>query len=835
LASATLTPADPELEDTGGAPVTQQPSPAEPPSFGKNNRDLPDILKDVLADLVKELQLREQYDRRTEVLGDRRLRFYDDGIQHFYPNYGTGVYQIGEAGGSVNLGDGEQECSEFLGAYNIFRARRRTIDAVLTQNPPGIIFEPDKQVSEDMEASEVAEGYRHLFDQKNDVADMQQTATRYFELSGRVVAWTHTSTNRQKWGLNDQGQPRQMETTEIFGTLESRVPIICRNQDGAGFCFLFKDPDYLIARELNPWLKEDDVWKFAAGESSIGETDWDRYARLGVRQAKKGNYQITATLNHVVTEMHCFLRPANFQHTKCDPIYTGPQPSSDENAEPSMEAAVDEEGNPLTIADMLRKLFPEGVHIVYIGKAYSEATPESMDDCIDIVMSEKRDSMTGGALMEPMVVVQDGFNDFKNAERENYEKGWPMTHFRGDGDDYDAIVDTRSAPGQRVLIKNPVGPTEEPLSNNFFTEPGFDTPESFVNCMEEYRTALSQDITGASPALQGVAGPHDQTATERTQDKAQSMGILGPTWSRVQILFSGIYKKAALAASKNPDHAKSIVVALGNKQTTTIQLEKLKRGNFHCKPDEDSTFPESTSAKRATLATMLPQIGASPVGAEFFNSPDNWEALLRLNGFPQLVFTPAEAFRKQVRELEILTRESPVPNPAVAVYNQQHAALAIQAMAEGLPEPPYQPPPPEISSILPKKRDYHKWELAKCQEWLSSEDCWRLEVEGDAEPSIPGAPPKPVQPGYSQNDHVRNVELHADAHEELLNQQMAAAAAQQMAQKPPTESINYKDESPAGQAAMNKQAGLDAGAPAVGNKQVQGNAQPPGAPGKQTV
>jgi hypothetical protein len=834
MATGTIAPPQPAPvnQDTGGAPVVEQPDPAQPFSFGKNNRKLPDTLKDILKSLIEEFQKRELYDRNKEGLIDRGMRFYDDGVQHFYPNYGTGAYQIGEAGASVNLGDGQLECSEYLGAYNIFRARRRTLDAVLTQNPPGIVFEPDRpDRSQDIEASETAEGYRHLFDQKNDIPDLQQTITRYFELSGRAIAWTRTIANQQKWGVNEQGEPRRMETTEVFGTLESKVPILCRSQDDAVYCYLYKDPDILKARKDNPWLKDEDgTWKISGGEGAPGESDWTRYMRLGVMQTAKGAYVISSAVAHLVTEMHGFLRPAAFTSDKCKEMYTGPSGWDEEQEQYIQEPSQNDDGSPMTVEDMFLKLFPEGAHVVYIGKTYSESTPESMDDCIDIVMSEKRDSLTGGALMEPMKIVQDRFNDFKNAEAENYEKGWPMTHFRGDAEDYDSIVDTRSAPAQRTLIKNPVGPADEPLGNNFFTEPGFDVPQSFTNCMEEYRTVLSQDITGASPALQGVAGPHDQTATERTQDKAQSMGILGPTWSRVQLIFAGIYKKAALAASKNSDHAKEIVVATGNKQTVTVQLEKLTRGSFHCKPDQDSTFPESTSAKRATLATMLPQIGASPVGAEFFNSPDNWEEMLSLNGFPELVFTPAVAYRKQIRELEILTRESPQPNPAVQEYQQQHAALALQSAVQGLPEPPYQPPPAELPSILPKKRDYHKWELAKCQEWLSSEDCWRLEVEGDLQTQGQSPIPNPI-PGYSDNPHVRNVELHADMHEQFLAQQMAAQAAAQQQIKPPSEAINFKDEDPAGRAAMNKQAGINE----TPNSQVQQRSQPPGAPGQPTI
>ena len=815
MAASTMPAPPQEGPETGGAPVTEQPSPQEPPSFGENNRHLPDVLKDVLTDLVKEFQGQELYNRNIEGLMDRKHRFYDDGIQHFYPNYGTGAYQIGEAGATINL-DGDQfQCSEFMGAYNIFRARRRTIDAVLTQNPPGIVFEPDHpDRSEDIEAAETAEGYRHLFDQHNDVTDIQKTITRYFELSGRVVAWTYTAVNQQKWGVNDAGEPRQMETTEIFGTLESKVPIVCRSQDEAPYCFLYKDPSYLMARAKNPWLqKADGTWKIVSGERAPGESDWTRFMRLGVMQAAKGAYVINLAVNHLVTEMHAFIRPETFQDSKCDPIYAGPSGWDGENdiTEPWPE---NEDGDPSTIGDVFRTLFPEGVHIVYIGQTYSEATPESMDDCIDIVMSEKRDSLTGGALMEPMTVVQDAFNDGKNAERENYEKGWPVTWFRGDQQDYDAFVDQQSRPKQFALIKNPVSPPDQPLENQFYSEPPMEVPESFVQWMQDNRTSLSQDVTGASPALEGVAGPHDETASQRAMDKAQSMGILGPCWASVQQVFCGIYKKAALAASKNPDHAKEITVATGDKQTATIRLERLSRGAFHTKPDKDSTFPESTAAKRASLQAMLPTIVSSPVGQEFFSSPDNWEDVLSLQGFPEMVLTPALAYRKQTRELEILTREAPVPNvDAVNAYNQEHAAQALEAIGAGLPEPPYQPPPPELPSVQPRKRDYHKWELAKCQEWLSSEECWRQEVEGNT-------------------DGIRNVELHADLHEQFLQQQMAAAAAAQQQAKPPSESIAFKDESPQGQAAMNKQAGIAAPGAAP---QVQRNAQPPGAPGKSTV
>ena len=767
---ATSAPPMPQ-SDTGGAPVVADPPAPAPPSFGENNRDLPDLLKDTLCALVKEFQQEDLYDRRIEDLMDRGLRFYDDGVQHFYPNYGTGAYQIGATGASVDTGEGERfTCGEYMGAYNIFRARRRTIDSVLTQNPPGIDFQPARpNRTEDIQAAEAAEGYRHLFDQMNDTPEIQQAITRMFELSGRVVVWTHTTANRQKWGVNDKGEPRRMETAWVGGTLESNVPIICKCQDDALYCAIYRDLHYLKLQSENEWLKEaDGSWKFHGGEKGLGESEWKRYARLGVRQARKGFYLTGQALSHITTEMHFWMRPECFSHKSCEEMYSGEQPDDAEEG-----PAVNEDGSPQTIGDMLRMLYPEGVHLKFCGECYSESWPQSMDDNIDIVMSEMRDSMTGGALMEPMKIVQDGFNDFKNAEREHYEKGWPMTHFRGDLQDYDAIIDQASRPDQFNLIKNPISPQDQPLANDFYKEPAMETPESFVQCMEEYRGPLSQDITGASPALEGVAGPHDETASQRAMDKAQSIGILGPTWSRVQRTFAGIYKKAALLGAKNPDHGKEIVVAQSNGQTVTIVLTNLTRGRFNAKPDTDSTFPDSTASQRAMLDQTLPLIAPTPIGAELLASPDNFEEILRVKGMSDFTLVPAIAYRKQLREIEILSREAPVPNPAVAAYDKQHAANSLVEIAQGLPEPPYQPPPMELPSIQPKKRDYHKWELAKCQEWLSGEDCWRLEAEEQGP-----FPPSPV-PGYSDNPHVRNVELHADMHEQMLGQQMMQQALQQ--------------------------------------------------------
>jgi hypothetical protein len=752
LATLPVSTDEPELTEEEHPEAIADPS--EPPAYGQNNRDLPRQLKEAIDGLVKTFSLRDMYDRRIEVLMDRILRFYDDGVQHVYPNFGTGVYQVGVSGGYVDIGNGRQlECPEYMGAYNIFRRDRRTLHSVLTQNPPGIDFIPNKIGQPECEESaEIAEGYRHFFDTHNDVKGIQEQLSRFMCLSGRVVSRVYSAKNAQRWGYNEQGQPAQMETVWVGGTLETRVPITTRDFDKCIFVFLYADLDILQAKAQNQWIRS----KIAAGEAALGESDWERFARLGVKQARKGYYLTGQALAHLVTEMHCYLRPDAFEDSSCDMVFTDELPEdAPEGFEFPAEQLPDDKGEAVTIRSVLNALFPEGLHCKYIGKNYSEAWNEAMDDAIDIGFPDTRDGMTGGALMEPAKVTQDEFNDFNNAQRENYEKGWPATYFKGGQTDYNSIADTRSAPGRFHLLRESA-PDIQIEGQLVYREPGFDVPQSFVDAMANIRQTLQPDLVGALPALTGNT-PTSKTASGQAMDRSQAMGIIGPAWANIQRMWAGIYTKAVLLASKNPDHGEEIATLKSDGTKATLQLSKIRKGTFKAKPDVDSSFPDSTAAKRQMLQQLLPLIAPTPLGAALFQSPDNWEEIVEIMGNQDLVLIPAVAYKKQMRETEILLSAPPVPNDAaVAAYNQQHAAMALQAIAQGMPEPPYQPPPPLAPSIMPEEADYHLWESANCQETLSGEDVWLRLKTGD---------PEQIAKNLAG---IQNLRLHYQVHMQML-------------------------------------------------------------------
>ena len=190
----------------------------------------------------------------------------------------------------------------------------------------------------------------------------------------------------------------------------------------------------------------------------------------------------------------------------------------------------------------------------------------------------------------------------------------------------------------------------------------------------------------------------------------------------------------------------------------------------------------------------------------------------------------AESAKKQMREIEELLQGQPLPPTPQELQAfqqqqtqqmQQHATMSLIAQQQGQPEPPAPEPPKMIPfgetmgldgmptpveypeallkpSIDVDDLDFHQWEGPAGQDWLSTEAAWR-----EINVGRPGPDGEPVPNVLG----VENVKLHVKLH---LERAAIMAQAQQAQPKPPGETINYKDESPAGQAAMNAQAGIQA-------------------------
>lgn len=743
--------------DTQTLPPETPPAPAQSGArtYGEDNIDLPEELQDALLELVQEAQRQDLYQRRIEVVRDRRNRFYERGIQHVYEDIRTGMFIQGTPGSLVPdpNGDGMIQCGQFLSDYNIFGRALQIMIAKLTENPVGVDFQPDSaDNSADLQASEAAEAYRLLYDRRNDSKDLLTAIVRMMGLSGRTITWTRTEQDEQKWGTDEQGQPRRVQCTSVYGTLETKVPIMAKCQGDWPYCIITEDPHLYIAKMEYPEFADKIE---AEGDAGIADTQFERMARIGALQGNSASFQITDTYNYYVEKHYCWFRPAMFMAKCLDSAYV-----DDEHAD---------ELDGWTLRDALNEAFPDGVCVTFIGDQYVCSRNVCMDDELSVDFPYAGDGMSRMAIMDPAVVIQDDFNDDMNNYHEVKVVGWPSIWVNQDEKELSAINDQVAAPYCFRALKTQPG-RDVDMNEQFYREPNPEIPASFMEHTEYMATQLLQFILAIPSAVQGAGMPDQKTASGYTAALQQALGQLGVIWGAVQRLMSNVYRQAALAAAKDDQEQKSIVIP-GPKGSVTVDMASLGKGRFLCHPDIDSGYPESTVQKRQTLAQILDMVTKNPIlGQALLQSPDNWDFFARTMGIPEITLPEAKAREKQIAEIESLLQSAPVPpSPEeIEAAEQQHAEQTMLAQAGGPPPPPFDPKSLMHSSMPPQELDFHEWEFEVCREFLSDYSKVQQEIN------------RGNQAG------VDNVRLHAMEHQRyMVQQQMAMAQAQAAAQPKP--------------------------------------------------
>lgn len=745
----------PAAGNEGQRTVQDHPEDADPSQqFGENNVELPEQLQRILDGLFKKFMREEMFERRWEVMTGRRLRFYERGFQHISWSSRSMVFQQASSGSTAIVGGREVQAPKYVDDYNIFQPYLLTRVSVLSQNPPGVSFEPNKpDDSVDQQASADAEAYIELFNRVNDRPALQMQAARYMGLSSRVTAWTRTEADGQRFGLDPDGNANRREVTDLYGDLETKCRITARNQRETNYFIISTEKNVLDAKAQNPDFRD----KISASESGVGEDNYERIARLGVLQGQKYALAVGDLLKNLVTEHHCWLRPSAFEDESCDAVlefpYTPQNPAQREDEEP---------GAP-TARDAFADLFNDGAHCKFIGDQYCGSWNETMDDALTTVWAYEGDGMSRMPYMFPCLTLQDRFNDFMNAAAEVFDYGWPSKWIEGDEGDADAVQDQRSEPWNIYTKKLP--PSVSALENLFYQEPNPELPSTFIEHIQFISGQLAQFILGAPPALFGGAQKNADTAHAYAQARDQAMGVIGPVWMQMQRLWAGIYYQAALAAGQNPSYPEIVVAPVAGGKGQELRPERMQKGRFGCSPDKDTGFPETQSAKRQMLQAFLALIAQNPVALQAFMAlPSNWELFKEVMGVPGIDFVQASQEEKEARETGELLKNKPVPaDPAVLEEARiQHAASSLAAQINGAPPPPapqasdFEQPSVDADPIF----DYHQFAWEYWQRWMV-DNADKLEAEGKA-------------------DQVRNARLHALEHKKFadaLKMGMAGAVA----------------------------------------------------------
>jgi hypothetical protein len=276
--------------------------------------------------------------------------------------------------------------------------------------------------------------------------------------------------------------------------------------------------------------------------------------------------------------------------------------------------------------------------------------------------------------------------------------------------------------------------------------------------IQNLQGGLSQFVTGALPALFGGELEGNDTASGYAMAREQAMGQQGVPWGALQALMAKAYSQAVKCAAKShasEDEVITVAVPGRLKGKTTVQqvaIADLAMGDFHCRPDTDSSFPETTAGKRAAITQLITEAATTPELALTLWEPKNQELIKEWMGMEDLEILGAESYEKQLEEIDELLKTQPVPpSPEEVQAFQQQVAQAQSAIQMGGDPgiPPEAPPGPKPSVPVDPEFDLHNYEFKACQDWLNSSDRREEEQKGN----MAG---------------VENVRLHALEHKKFM-------------------------------------------------------------------
>lgn len=605
-------------------------------------------IEEIVAGCLKE----DSSSRRAEVRKAWEQRCFKNGIQYIWYDDSSHCYMQPSAS--------SQELPRFMDVYNIYTPHWRSFVSILSQNPPGVTFVPDDlQVGRDVTAAAYAEKMRNRVDRIVQMKDRQMEAANLFCTDGRTVAWTR---------LDDEGKL----TVTMHGVLESKVPLFIKDVKNWPYAILSGEYDTGEQKDEFPGFADD----IDTTETSTGESNYERYARLNVLSKTRGA-DSSDGLKNISTRHEAWIRPSRYRKA------------------------------PKKVQEELKSAFPDGLRATVISGKCVDTVAEKIEDALRVQWPAPGEGQNRPSMLHDLVPIQQAFNDALNMIREHGEYSIPA-RWVSDTVDAEAIVEEISAPGVTHQINVPAGAS---INDLVFTEEPLTLPPELVANVDRLLT-LAEFTTGDLPSLYGNGTPDQETASGQKMLSDQAKGQLSPAWAGIQWLFAGVYEIGVrLAAESDPEET----AVKGSSGQDKFDPSAILDGKWGCYPDTDSSFPETMADKRASLQAVLGQIGQVDNGS-IVMQPDNLKLVKQYSGLTDLIIPGAEARDKQLEEIEQLLQESPGPDPA---QMPQWMQAAQQAAAQG-----QQPPPPPMkSSIDIGQYDFDQAEFDKCKEWLSSRAC----------------------------------------------------------------------------------------------------------------
>lgn len=745
-----------------------------------------DTIKIHLQSVFKHFDQEDRVVRERQLRSYRRLKLYWNNFSQIYWSESARDYRIYGAGDGI--ADNGTDQDYYDRPINVFRAFLETIIAALSVQIPGVVCVPDDADNpNDLTTAKAGDQIAQLLGKHNDLVYIWLQALYIHMTEGLIAAYVYPKES-EEYGTYKQDEYKK-ETVDAYvcSVCKEQVPDeILSEKEQNEFQPDDDDVDIKGALEFGPLCPNCGAMLDPALQKSplvvtrfVGTTDkpksrvcFDVYGGLYIKIAAYAKkqcdtpYLVFSRETHYANALEWYpdLRDdmpqggwANIgindpyeQYARLNPQYRNAFPENQVTIKdcwfrPAAFNILSEDD-----AEMMKKKFPDGVHVTFVNDIIAEFENESLDDCWTLTVNPMHDYLSHDPLGDLLTNIQDIVNDLISLILQTIEHGIPQTWADPAVVNFDGQTQVEATPGLITPTKLQGGARN--IGEAFWSTKASNlSPETFQ--FYDIINQLGQFVSGALPSIFGgqMGSGTSRTASEYALSRSMALQRLQTTWKMFTIWWKTMYGKAIPMYIKTVQEDQKYVIKDDNGNYVNVFIRKADlQGKIGSVELEAAEQIPVTDEQKADLVMRLMELNNMEIMAAF-TSPENLPFIRKIVKMPEFKLPGEDDRTKQYEEINELVNSEPIMAPVDPMMMQQ-----AQMMGMPPPEPMEEPSVPIDPDV-----DDHELEAKICRSWLVSLAGRTAKVE------------KPL--GY------KNVLLHMKKHVEIV-QQMQMMAAQAEAQ-----------------------------------------------------
>lgn len=413
-------------------------------------------------------------------------------------------------------------------------------------------------------------------------------------------------------------QPKNRECIEIYGPLNVRIPLWCKDQSQTPYLDLETEESVHAIRALYSEIEEKIV-------ASLYPDSLERESR--VPTVYRNDFP-----RNIVQVQRVWLRPS---------AYTELPPDND-------------------VRVQLEQNFTKGLYVVIInGDIVAEMLQDELDDHWTLSENPLSEVLHAEPLGAALIPLQDITNELANLTLETIEFGIPEVFADTRILDFTEYSKQEARPGQ---ITPATGSAGTSISQGFH-EVKAATLSREVEAFADRMTSVSQFVMGTFPSIfGGVQESRGGTAKEYELSKASALQRLSSTWTIVQEWWAKVMGKSVRSYIRHMKADEKFVKSQGDSFVNVwLQKSEMSGEIGQVEPEVSETFPVSWTQKRDIFLSLIQM--QDPQIAEILSHPENASLVASVIGVPELYIPGDDDRNKQLAEIAILLQGQPTEGP----------------------------------------------------------------------------------------------------------------------------------------------------------------------------